>query len=72
MRGMADCPHCFEDINERATRCPKCGGEIRNCPRCATRVPAIVREVWKGALRGGRQRQVKCGNCGAVLEGSRW
>lgn len=69
---MSRCPHCFGEIDARATRCPRCAGEIRECRRCRRTVPAVVREVWKGALRGGKQRVVTCGVCGKAIEGSRW
>jgi uncharacterized CHY-type Zn-finger protein len=67
-----ECPHCFSQIDERATRCPNCAGEFRYCDRCARTVPVTVREVFKGVLRGGKQRVVQCGVCKRALEGSRW
>lgn len=69
---LAPCPHCTSMIAVQATRCPRCAGDIRFCPKCDSNQAAVVREVWKGALRGGRQRQIKCGRCDKVLEGSRW
>jgi len=66
------CPYCVEPIDEAATRCKHCAGELRHCPNCGRNVGLTTKQKFVGVLRGGMKVQSRCVNCGKVLDGPRF
>lgn len=66
------CPYCKEPIASNASRCSKCGGELRNCPRCKRYVGTRSKQKFVGMARGGMKTQYRCMNCDRVLDGPRF
>lgn len=67
-----DCPYCFEQIPEEATRCKHCAGKLWPCPKCLDNVGVVTKQKFVGLLRGGTKEQRRCMDCGTVVDGPRW
>lgn len=62
-----NCPHCFEDVSNGASRCRHCAGEIVRCPRCGVCKGARKRK-FAGVLNGVAQDALVCSGCGKEMK----
>jgi hypothetical protein len=64
-----NCPYCHEEINDDASRCKHCSGELALCQKCGRRVAVTTKNIFTGLARGATQEQKKCATCGSHLGG---